>query len=310
MEADLIPRHPIRIVARRTGLTTATIRAWERRHGAVTPVRSEGGQRLYTDRDVSRLDALRRLTEAGRSISAVASLSPAETTALLMEDEAAAAASERASASEASSPDHWADQAYARVRGLDDAGLDRTLRRALATLGAHRFLASVAAPLLRRVGAGWHAGDITPAQEHLGSAVVDRVLAEIATQSVASDGNKRLVVATLRGELHALGARLVAAVAALEGWRVSYLGADLPAAEISAAATALGAHVVAISMVADDAFEDRARELVTLRAALAPEVDLLVGGNASASLDLSKLPSGVIPLRELDGLRTYLIARR
>jgi DNA-binding transcriptional MerR regulator/methylmalonyl-CoA mutase cobalamin-binding subunit len=310
VDADLIPRHPIRVVARRTGLSAATIRAWERRYGAVIPVRSEGGQRLYTDRDVKRLDALRRLTQAGRSISAVAALSPAEATTLLTEDEAAAAASDRISATEASSPDHWTDQAYARVRGLDDASLDRTLRRALATLGAHRFLVAVAAPLLRQVGAGWHAGDITPAQEHLGSAVVDRILAEIAAHSVPNDGSRRIVVATLQGELHALGARLVAAVAALEGWRVSYLGADLPAAEIAAAATAVGADAVAISMVAHDAFEAQARELVVLRAALAPEIDLLVGGNASESLDPATLPGGVTSLRDLDDLRTYLIARR
>jgi DNA-binding transcriptional MerR regulator/methylmalonyl-CoA mutase cobalamin-binding subunit len=309
MDADLIPRHPIRVVARRTGLTTATIRAWERRYAAVAPVRSEGGQRLYTDRDVLRLETLRRLTEAGRSISSVALLSPSEAAALLMEDEAAASASERVSAAEAS-PDHWTDQAYARVRGLDDAGLDRTLRRALATLGAHRFLADVAAPLLHRVGTGWHSGDITPAQEHLGSAVVDRVVSEIAAHSVANEASKRLVVGTLQGELHALGARLVAAQAALDGWRVSYLGADLPAAEIAAAATALGADAVGVSMVSHDNLRARTRELLTLRSKLEPEVPLLVGGSASASLDPAVLGAGIVSLRELDDLREYLIARR
>jgi DNA-binding transcriptional MerR regulator/methylmalonyl-CoA mutase cobalamin-binding subunit len=309
VDADLIPRHPIRVVARRTGLTAATIRAWERRYGAVEPGRSDGGQRLYTDRDLARLDTLRRLTEAGRSISAVAALSPDEASALLAEDEAAAAASERSLAVEAS-PDDWTGQAYARLRGLDDAGLDRTLRRALAVLGAHRFLSGVAAPLLRRVGAGWHAGDISPAQEHLGSAVVDRILAEIASHSSTNEGSKRLVVATLRGELHALGARLVAAVAALEGWRVSYLGADLPAADIAAAAAALGADIVAVSMVARDAIEIQARELATLRAELDAEVELLVGGSASASLDPALLGGGIVSLHELEDLRAYLIARR
>jgi DNA-binding transcriptional MerR regulator/methylmalonyl-CoA mutase cobalamin-binding subunit len=308
VDADLVPRHPIRVIARRTGLTAATIRAWERRYGAVEPGRSDGGQRLYTDRDLVRLDTLRRLTEAGRSISAVAALSPDEAAALLAEDEAAAAASERTLA--VASPDDWTGQAYARLRGLDDAGLDRTLRRALAVLGAHRFLSGVAAPLLRRVGAGWHAGDISPAQEHLGSAVVDRILAEIASHSSTNEGSKRLVVATLRGELHALGARLVAAVAALEGWRVSYLGADLPAVDIAAAASALGADIVAVSMVARDALEVQARELATLRAELDPEVELLVGGSASASLDPARLGTGVVPLHELEDLRAHLIAHR
>jgi DNA-binding transcriptional MerR regulator/methylmalonyl-CoA mutase cobalamin-binding subunit len=309
VDASLLPRHPIRVVARRTGLTAATIRAWERRYGAVEPSRSDGGQRLYTDRDLVRLDTLRRLTEAGRSISAVAALSPDEASALLAEDEAAAVTSERALAAEAS-PDDWTGLAYARIRGLDDAGLDRTLRRALAVLGAHRFLNGVAAPLLRRVGAGWHAGDISPAQEHLGSAVVDRILAEIAGHSSANEGSKRLVVATLRGELHALGARLVAAVAALEGWRVSYLGADLPAAEIATAAAALGADIVAVSMVARDSLEAQAQELATLRAELDPEVELLIGGNASSALDPAMLGTGIVSLHELEDLRAYLAARR
>ncbi|MBR43506.1 MAG: hypothetical protein CME18_03760 [Gemmatimonadetes bacterium] len=40
------PRHPIRVVAQRTGLSTPVLRAWERRYGVVTPNRSNGGQRL------------------------------------------------------------------------------------------------------------------------------------------------------------------------------------------------------------------------------------------------------------------------
>ncbi len=309
MDADLVPRHPIRVVARRTGLTPATIRAWERRHGAVAPVRSDGGQRLYTDRDVARLDLLRRLTDMGRSISAVAALSPEDAVALLAEDRAAAAASELPSTM-GDATDFWTDQAYARLRALDDAGLDSTLRRALATLGGHRFLAGVGAPLLRRVGTGWMSGEVTTAQEHLGSAVIERILAEVADQSVASDESARLVVATLPGERHALGARLVAAVAALEGWRVSYLGTDLPPDEIGAAAAALGARAVAISMVADEALPANERSLVMLREKLDSEVALLVGGRSSTALDPRRLPAGVVLLRDLEELRLHLTADR
>ena len=305
MDAESTPRHPIRVVARRTGLTAATIRAWERRYGAVTPVRSEGGQRLYTDRDLARLDMLRRLTEAGRSISVVAALPPGEAWALLAEDQAAASGG---AITPDAAPDAWTAQAYARLRGLDEAGLDRTLRRALSALGAHRFLESVAAPLLGLVGLGWQAGEVTAAQEHLGSAVIDRVLADIAEQSAAGEGSKRLVLATLPGERHALGARLVAASAALGGWRTSFLGADLPPSEIAAAAAALGADAVAISMVTEDALPDARDALRTLRLELDPDVGLLVGGRASASLEPSTIPAGVRHLDSLESLRAYLRA--
>lgn len=309
MEPDLVPRHPIRVVARRTGLTPATIRAWERRYAAVAPSRSEGGQRLYTDRDLARLDTLRRLTDAGRSISAVAALSPEEAAALLEEDRAVATASQRALSSE-DTPDSWTELAYARLRALDDAGLDSALRRALATLGAHRFLRGVAAPLLGRVGAGWLAGEVTTAQEHLGSAVIERILAEVTDQSGTNERSPRLVVATLPGERHALGARLVAAVGALEGWRVSYLGVDLPPADIGAAAAALGAKAVAISMVADEALAAGEPALATLRLQLDSEIELLVGGRASGKLDPRRLPEGIVLLLELEDLRTHLLATR
>ncbi|MGI9590525.1 MAG: MerR family transcriptional regulator, partial [Myxococcota bacterium] len=39
-------------VSRLTGLTADTIRAWEKRHQAVEPFRSEGGTRLYRESDV------------------------------------------------------------------------------------------------------------------------------------------------------------------------------------------------------------------------------------------------------------------
>ena len=62
-------------VSRLTGLTADTIRAWERRHHAVRPVRSEGGTRLYSESDVSRLQLLKALGERGEPIGAIARLS-------------------------------------------------------------------------------------------------------------------------------------------------------------------------------------------------------------------------------------------
>lgn len=62
-------------VSRLTGLTADTIRAWERRHHAVEPIRSEGGTRLYREEDVGRLQLLKALSERGEPIGAIASLS-------------------------------------------------------------------------------------------------------------------------------------------------------------------------------------------------------------------------------------------
>ena len=66
--------HPMRLVCLRTGLSPDLLRAWEKRYGAVTPVRSPGGQRLYSDADVARLTLLARAVESGRAIGQIAHL--------------------------------------------------------------------------------------------------------------------------------------------------------------------------------------------------------------------------------------------
>jgi len=47
-------RYPIRAVSKLTGIGIDTLRAWERRHSAVTPIRDDRG-RLYTEADIARL---------------------------------------------------------------------------------------------------------------------------------------------------------------------------------------------------------------------------------------------------------------
>ena len=67
--------HRVGMVAKLTGLTTHTLRTWERRYGAVVPGRTDAGGRLYTSEDVQRLRLLRDLVDAGHAIGTVATLS-------------------------------------------------------------------------------------------------------------------------------------------------------------------------------------------------------------------------------------------
>ena len=62
-------------VSRLTGVPADTLRVWERRYGVVEPVRTEGGSRLYSAHDVTRLGLIKRLVDAGHAIGTVANLS-------------------------------------------------------------------------------------------------------------------------------------------------------------------------------------------------------------------------------------------
>jgi methylmalonyl-CoA mutase cobalamin-binding domain/chain len=94
-----------------------------------------------------------------------------------------------------------------------------------------------------------------------------------------------LVVATPAGQLHELGAVMVAAAAADAGWNVVYLGTSLPAAEIAGAAIQNRAKAVALSIVypADD--PNLPTELENLRRYLPPTTHILAGGRSAAAYD-------------------------
>ena len=270
---------------------------------AVEPSRSEGGQRIYSDSDVQRLITLRELTKGGRSISIVANLSGEAAEALLAEDRAMAVTTN--GSSESREPDGWVDRAYTQVRALDAEGLEHTLWQAAMILGAQPFLDDVVAALLTQIGEGWVADEITPAQEHLSTGVIVRVLQRLTDQARSKDG-PTLVVATLQGELHGLGARLTSAVAIFEGWRVVYLGTDLPVTDIVTTAESVNASAVAISIVKLDNLSDTVSLVRTLRENLDPKISLLLGGGAAGVLEADRLPLGVSLLSGLEGLRDAL----
>lgn len=305
------PRHPIRVVAQRTGLTPATLRAWERRYQVVEPHRSEGGQRLYSDQDVERLVRLRLLSEAGRPISLVAALDDDEALALLQEDrESRAPGTVFQGATEAvagRTASRMVDTAFQRTLAMDAEGLEAALRRSAVTLGAHPFLQDVVTPLLHRVGTAWARDELGPAEEHLCTGVVERVLAWLAEPASSEPGAPRMVVATLPGERHGLGARLVAAAAGLEGWHVTDLGIDLPPRDIAHAARTLGASVVALSLVNADGLREVPRALRELAESLPDDVVLLLGGAMAARLAEDDLPEGAQVVRGLTGLRDALL---
>lgn len=268
-------RHPIRVVAERTGISPTLLRAWERRYGVVEPQRSDGRQRLYSDDQVERLLLLRRAVDAGRSIGSVAELGTAELRDMLAEDVEARVARERSERTSEGGID--LTEAFDAVRGMDASRLDRELRRLVVTLGAERFLDDALSPLLARIGTDWRAGKLRPAQEHVATAVVRQILGWLLERS-RSEADRKIVVGMLSGENHDLGGMLAAASAALAEWEVLFLGEDLPAAEIAAAAEAMPADVVGLSIVSPLAWDGIPGQLTELMRLLPARTRVVLGG--------------------------------
>jgi methylmalonyl-CoA mutase cobalamin-binding subunit len=304
-------KHPIQVVSRLSGLSPHVIRVWEKRYGAVTPVRTGTNRRLYSEEEIQRLRLLSRATAAGHRIGIIAQLGLPDLERLVAALGSGLSVStdlpgEGVGTGAAQGPMRLADGVEDRngsapgsapgVAGGADGGLVRAALEATRAFsstdlvgvleqGAVRFghngvLHRVIGPLAREVGEMWQRGEATAAHEHFASALIRDFLARSARPFAIPEGAPRLVVATPSGQLHELGAVIVAAAASNLGWRVIYLGANLPAVEIAGAALQNGVRAVLLSLVypADD--RQLVGELAQLRRCLPTEVSIVCGGRA------------------------------
>jgi methanogenic corrinoid protein MtbC1 len=278
-------RHPMRVVTRRTGLSAELLRVWERRYRVVVPARTQTGRRLYSDSEIERLTLLYRATLGGRSIGLIASLSTPALLELLRQDADAEPARgvdlDARKSKEHASPDAaFVTDSLRAVERFDPAALNAVLRRASVALPATVFLEKVVASLLEQVDQRWREGTLQRIHGHLTTSAVRRVL-ERTTVSAPSPA-PTLMLATLTGQAHELGALIAAAAAAAEGWSVTWLGANLPADDIAQATRKLRARVVGLSLVHPAGDVSVNGELRRLRSLLPRSVVLIAGGAASS----------------------------
>ncbi|NNL86495.1 MAG: MerR family transcriptional regulator, partial [Myxococcales bacterium] len=173
-------------VVRATGLSSDVLRAWERRHRAIEPLRTPGGTRRYRDSDVARLRLLKSAVDAGYRIGEVANLSDRELVRRL--------AAERGEAGER------LGAALAAVRAVDATRLQSTVRSELERLGAPAFAREFALPLLQLVGDAWAAQELPVAGEHLASSLLRSVLGGALMESRVDDDAPHVVFGTPEGE--------------------------------------------------------------------------------------------------------------
>jgi DNA-binding transcriptional MerR regulator len=284
--ASTVPRYPIRVVARRVGITELTLRAWERRHAAIAPARSDGGQRLFSEADIERLTLLRALTQQGTAISALAPLSTPELRRMAPDIAVATAATAR-DAEERGSPARARELALCgrAIAALDADRLQQVLMRLVLERGPLPFLEEVASPLCGWIGDEWSRGRLSEAQEHAASEVLRRVFGFMLQTLRRERRERHVVLTTLAGERHEFGVMMAGIIAAYDGWSFNYLGPDLPAPAIASAVKRLDARLVALSIVAPLVAAQPARELMALRRALGRRVDIVVGGPSSAVVE-------------------------
>lgn len=76
------PIYPIRTVAQLTGVNPRRIRAWEEQYHLITPARTGGGHRLFSEEDVERIRWIKAMVDRGMSLKGIQRLLHAPPVAL------------------------------------------------------------------------------------------------------------------------------------------------------------------------------------------------------------------------------------
>lgn len=263
-------RYTVKQVAALTGVSPATLRAWERRYTVVAPERTASQYRLYDDADVARLSRMAELVAAGTPASLAAEEVTREAPVSTPTDPAPAPTEPPSTTS-----------LVEAAQSLDPMVLDRILDEAFAAGSFEYVVDSWLMPSLTQIGAAWSDGRVDVAGEHFVSAAVHRRLAQSFEAAGRREGAPVVVVGLPPGAFHQLAVLAFATGLRRQGLDVRYLGADVPTESWTRTARQLQprAVVVAVPTVAD---VEAAAEVVQ---AIEGSTDVLVGGGAAALLE-------------------------
>lgn len=152
---------------------------------------------------------------------------------------------------------------------------------ALNGLGAEAAYTDVLLPAQREVGRLWHAGQIGIAEEHMVTAATQRVMAVVADRAPRQAPNGRtVVVAAVSGNVHDIGLRAAADIYQLAGWRVIFVGSDVPLMEIPSTLTFFAADLLMLGATLATHVARVEQAVQSIRNRCERPVKVLVGGSA------------------------------
>jgi MerR family transcriptional regulator, light-induced transcriptional regulator len=264
-------------LSRRTGVSPELLRAWEQRYGLLRPTRSDGGFRLYTADDERRIAIMRSHLDRG--------LSAAEAARLTLDEERAPAESGRIPMLE-----RTAGELRAALDALDEGAAQSALDRLLSAFSTETVLREVVLTYLRELGERWERGDASVAQEHFASQILRGRLLGLARGWDRGTG-PRALLACMPGELHDLGLITFGLGLRDRGWRITFLGADVPLDTLADAVAALRPRAVVLSATTPERFASPRRALRRL----ARSAPLWIAGAGAG-------PEVGVPLLDVDPL--------
>ncbi len=224
------PLYNTRAVVHATNIPASTLRAWERRYHILNPRRTSKAYRLYSERDIATIRWLHQQLESGMTISQASALLTAQQNSELPDTPG--------SPTPAPSPATPADlptlvqRLYYAFLSFNEPEAEAITTQALAYYPVDSVCLDLLAEAETAIGDGWHRGEAPVTAEHFGSNFVRNKLISLLQMQPSSVGGPLVIVACAPDEQHELGALLVALFLRWSGFRIVYLGQNVPSADL------------------------------------------------------------------------------
>jgi DNA-binding transcriptional MerR regulator len=235
------PLYNIGVVTRMTGISKATLRAWERRYGFPDSQRTAGGHRLYSERDIIQLRWVKnRIDQGMQTAQAIRALHHQESTGHIDNDLLASRDTETPvlSIPEADASIDPLMLVYQRrlmqaFLERDTAAAEQVLGEALASSPPEALILEVLAPTLSNIGHAWEHDDVSVAVEHLATNFIRHRLMNWMLSSPPVRSGPPIVMACGPGEWHEISLLIMATLLRRRRWPIAYLGQSMPLADLS-----------------------------------------------------------------------------
>ena len=257
---------PIRTVSNLTGVNPVTLRAWERRHGLIQPIRTPSGHRLYGHEQIESIHRILGLLKRGLPISQVART----------------LAKPVRSSRSGGQVGYWhelCERLVAATARFDEQELERVYASALALHPVEAVTDHLLLPALRELGRRWETGEGSVAQEHFFSGYVRDKLGARFHHRTRHDRGPRILAACLPEERHEIGLLVFALAAHERGLRTLLLAAQTPFEELPAVARLSQCAAVVLSATVPPPRQVVGEQLAALVNRVS--VPVFVGGAAS-----------------------------
>lgn len=235
--------YSIKKVSELTDIPIVTIRAWENRYQIVTPLRTGGGHRLYSEADIGTLKWIKDQMERHQlKISEVASQLKNKTTAPTPE------IGFQALTGTGSSYAELGERLYDELAALDAVRAHRTIDLAFTIYPFEDVFHRLLAPVLYRIGDAWEHGLVTVAQEHFASQLVMERFSQFQRILPVQAHLPPAMAFCPEGEHHHIGLMLFSLFMRRKGLDVVYLGPNTPLAGLIQLMQMRRVSIVAVSV--------------------------------------------------------------